>query len=183
MKRFTLILVLSLMLCGVGTVSGWDITIDNTRPSSIVWNVSDRPGLISFVSYDGINLSSYDPNATVFVQSDLSSGTYHSIKVIAGGDTAILTATTNTSAAEAVNTDINKWFYLGLILLMFFCGFAIHWSLFWVGSFISLYALAEYILKVPAISINIVNLQFLIYGAMFLLGLILWVFRKKKGYR
>jgi hypothetical protein len=176
-----ILLILSCLL--ISPCLAWNISIDNIRPSSIVWNVSEKPGSITFVSYDGINLSSYDPNASLFVQSDLSSGTYHSIKVIAAGQPAIMTATTNVSAAEAVNSDVDKWFYLILILLCFFCGFAIHWFLFWIGSFIALYALAEYILKVQQITVNIVNLQFLIYGAMFILGLVLWVFRKKKGFR
>lgn len=172
-----------LIIMCVGGVSAWNISIDNTGSSSIVWNTSDKPGLITFVSYDGINLSNYDPNATQFVQSDLSSNTFHNIKVIADGQTATFSTVTNMSAAEKVNTLINEWFLVGVVLALFILGFVIHWLLFWIGSFVSLYGLADYLLKHPNLIVSIWSLPFLIFGALFVLGFVLWAFRKKKGFR
>lgn len=180
-KLLSLTLLAILTLSGI--VAGWNITVDYTTPSSIVWNLSEKPGTITFVSYDGINITKYDPDAVELVQSDLSSNTYHSLKVIADGETAIKSQVTNESAADKVNTDIDTWFLVGAVLVLFFCGFAIHWFLFWIGSFVSLYGMATFILEHSPIQANIWNLQFLIYGALFVMGFVLWAFRKRKGFR
>jgi hypothetical protein len=179
MKKYLLFL-LGIAILAIPCLA-WDITIDRTSPSSIVWNVSQKPGEIAFASYDGINLSGYDPNTSVLIQSDLSSGTYHSLKVISSGETATLSGSTNTSAAERVNTLISDWFYVGLTLVLFFCGFAIHRWLFFVGSGISLYGLAVWMEKTAIQVTDIWHIQYFIYIFFFVFGFFLWAVKIKTG--
>jgi hypothetical protein len=181
MKKLLLLLIGIIAL--VLPCIAWNISIDKTSPNTIVWNVSQKTGLISSLYLDGLSVTGFNTNASLIVQQNLNSNSLHEIRITSGGNLSTKTAMTNMSAAESVNSNINKWFYLGIILLLFFCGFAIHWFLFWVGSGVSLYALAEYISTIQTIDLNMINLQFLIYGALFILGFVLWAFRKKKGYR
>ena len=178
-KQLFLILIIGVLI--FSPVLAWDITIDRTSPSSIVWNVSQKPGTITFASYDGINISGYDPNTTILIQSDLSSGTYHSLKIVSSGETATLSGSTNTSSAERVNTLISDWFYVGLTLALFFCGFVIHRWLFFVGSGISLYGLAVWMEKTSVQVTDIWHIQYFIFIFFFVFGFFLWAVKIKTG--
>lgn len=179
MKKIIFILIGLILM--ISPCLAWDISIDRTSPSSIVWNVSQKPGIITFASYDGINLSGYDPNTSILIQSDLSSGTYHTLKVISSGESATLSGSTNTSAAERVNTLISDWFYVVLALGLFFCGFAIHRWLFFVGSGISLYGLAVWMEKTSVQITDIWHIQYFIFIFFFVFGFFLWAVKIKSG--
>lgn len=183
MKIIPIILLAALL---TGAVSAWTITTDTVSQTSITWNVSEKTDIITELSYDGISVSDYNVNAQTLVQSNLKPGEFHFITVNANGTTSTASATTNASAQEDYYSQsadtwafLNQWFYVGLIIVLFILGFSLHWSMFFIGSFISLFALAKYLLDQPVVTIDIWALPFLIYGALFVIGFILWAVRKR----
>jgi hypothetical protein len=134
---------------------------------------------LTFVSLDGITLTGYDPNATIIIQSGLQGGESHTISAIANNTTATATATTRTSAGDTLINLVSDWFPVFIILMLFVFGVWLHWLIFFIGSGVSLYFLYDWIQRYPIQTVGIGNLHFLVYAALFILGLILWLFKRK----
>ena len=185
-KNIFLILMAVFLLAN--PVSAWNITVNQTGESYIAWDVSQRVGPITSLAYDGQTISDYDPYANILIQSGLGSNETHFISAISDNVTASLLATTNTSLKNeyyAVSAQLwnffNTWIYLGLIIVLFVIGAVLHWAFYFIGSFISLYALAKYLQETPVQVTDIWHLQYFIYLALFILGLLLWMMGIKKG--
>jgi PKD repeat protein len=157
----------------------WIIFTDNITQSSITWNLSNKALPLTFVSLDGIALTGFDPNATIIIQSGLTGGETHSISAIANNTTATATATTRTSAGDTLINLVSDWFPVFIILGLFAFGVWLHWLIFFIGSGVSLYFLYDWIQRYPIQTVGIGNLHFLVYAALFILGLILWLFKRK----
>jgi hypothetical protein len=172
-----LILILAIL-----PVGGWNITTDSVSSTSIAWNVSDKPGVITSLSYDGITITDFDPDATVLIQSGLYGNETHNIRVVANSTNATASATTSDTTNDAINKQIDKWIYLFIILICFLAGMVLPFGYVFslLGSGVSLYAIAEYIQKVPNPATDIWNIQFYVYLFMFVFGFILVAFRKRK---
>jgi hypothetical protein len=141
--------------------------------------MSNKAAPLTFVSLDGITLTGYNPNATIIVQSGLQGGESHTISAIANNTTATATATTLISAGDRLVNLVSDWFPVFIILGLFAFGVWLHWLIFFIGSGVSLYFLYDWIQRYPIQTVGIGNLHFLVYAALFILGLILWLFRRK----
>jgi hypothetical protein len=161
----------------ISAVSGWTITTDSISSTSVAWNVSQKPGTITALSYDGIQVSGFDPNAAVLVQSGLSGNETHNIAVTAGGILSNLSATTTESSNDVINDLFGRWSYVFVIIIFILAGAVIHWLFYWFGVGVSLYAEAEYIKNNPNIITDIWHVQFYLYLALFILCILLWFLR------
>lgn len=186
--KFIFFIILAFLL--INPCFAWNITVNQTGESFIAWNVSDRPAAITYLAYDGHNLTDYDPYANILIQSGLGSGETHIITATSFNQTVTQSATTNISVknqfffTSSITWDFfNQWFYLGLIIILFILGAKINWAFYLIGSFISLFALAKWLVSNPDTVTDIWHLQFYIYAALFILGLLLWLLQIRKRKR
>ena len=167
--------------------TAWIVSVDNTTTTSIVWNVSNKSEAITALYYDGYEISGYDPSANLLVQSGLDPGEYHFMSITTNATTTNATATTNVSAEESYYSQsasfwgfFAQWYYLIFIIVLLAVAMAVHWIFYFVAAFVSLYALAKFIIDNPGgITTDIWHIQYFIYGAFFLISLIMWAMRKR----
>ncbi len=175
------ILFLALVLLAAIVPVSATITITSETGSSYIgWSWLEGIAATN-ASIDGVYISDFDPSGRVFVLSGLQSNETHKFCVYSESDSGCSTATTaqDNSIFARITGDAMLWFYVILILAVFLFGKVLHWIFFLLGSGISLYALATYLIDNPVITTDIFHLQFYIYCAFFLLGIYLW--GNKKG--
>ena len=192
MNMKIIIAVLALTILATSSASAFTITADQVTETSISWNVTDiDPALaISAVSFDGVNLSGMDPKATVFIQSGLKPGEYHSIRVETSDTLSkIATAKTNASSLDtsqkssndqvsALGDFLNTWKYLILIVIFVIIGLARRLGFIEViASIVSLYALAAYIKENDLSVTDIWHVNFLLYIFFFVFPYVIVYFK------
>lgn len=158
------------------------ITPDEISETSIVWNLTQLPPgtVISTVAFDGIAVSGYDPSSTRIVQNNLYPNESHLITVL---DTLSnvyeSSAYTLPSPQSHLMTQVNRWFYLGLIVALVFLGLMKKLGfLEVVASCISLYALALYLQANPIMAtLDIWHIQFLLYIFFFIFPYVIIYFK------
>lgn len=128
MKKWFIIL---LFLALIPMVSAFNITTDEVTQTSIVWNLSQKPGgvTITEIVLDGITVEGYSSNASRIVQSNLYPGETHIITVIdsspAISELEVTTTAKPVSQGETLFTTINL--YILILLAIIITAFAI-WS-------------------------------------------------------
>lgn len=164
------IILFSLISFVCFTVSGFNITTDETTETSIIWNLSALPNEtnITTIALDGIMLEGFIPNAKQIVQNNLYAGETHLIVVLddtgnestGEAQTVIPNITENEKLAE--NMNLYFLFFIALIFLI-------------LGIFVPYVGLGAVVITIIGI-INAFNHSFLM-GMVFFLTLIasLWI--------
>jgi hypothetical protein len=182
-----LITILALLILCIGIVSAANITVDEVTETSIVWNLSNLTTVsISTIAFDGITISGYYPNVTRLVQNNLYPSESHIITVIDSTGTVYENETyTLPSQQTWMWTQINTWLYLFIIIGIMVIGLVVRrnpvlcFSLNFLASALSVYALYLWITLNPVQTTDIVHLPFLVYIFFFIFPLAAFIFEKK----
>jgi hypothetical protein len=185
MKQIKLILtlIIALALLAIPVSADIQITVQNSSQNYITWSWPAGMGITN-ESIDGVTVCGFDSYATSFTLSGLNPGEQHTIVLYNATDSGTNTATTgpDTSVYADITGTINAWIYVILIIVFFIFGMSIRWGwlLYILGSCISLYALADW-MQTNSIQItDIWHLQFYLYIGLFLMGIVLWIFARRK---
>jgi len=181
MKRLLFILVILAILAVAPAAATINISVKERSQSHITWEWD--PGLtITNASIDGYWIRLFDPLSTEFTLSDLPSNETHTFNLYTATDTGTNTTKTlrDTSSYGTFMDVVNDWIYLIIIILLIWAGRALSKWFYWIASFVSLYALATFISKSESIITDVWHLPFLIYGALFIIPLLMFFFTPRR---
>ena len=180
MKRILFILAIAAILMMIAPASAViDIRVKERTSSFITWEWDSGLSLKN-ASIDGYIIKLFDPLSTEFTLSDLPANESHTFALYTETDSGVKTSRTlkDTSNYSSVMDVINTWIYLLFIIALIWAGVKLSKWFFWLASFISLYALAKFILESESIMTDILHLPFFVYGAMFIIPILMFFFSK-----
>lgn len=185
MKKFALIALVMSMFFISAVSATIPIAVQNSSQNYITW--SWPPGMdLTNESIDGLTVCGFDQYATSFTLSGLNPNEQHTIVIYNATDSGTNTAMTgsDTSVYAQITGTVNTWVYLILIIVLFVIGASIRkdwgWIFYILGSCVSLYALADWMQKNQIQITDIWHLQFYLYIALFVMGIVLWIFGRRR---
>jgi hypothetical protein len=179
--------VLLLLLAFAMPVSA-DITVTTASAGSnyIDWTWTGTGAIdpISIIVDGNYAITNETYPANEYILSGLEPDSTHFIQVISGSSSGYNKTSTlpDSSVYGQLTANVNTWFYVLLVAVLFIIGRYLHWIFYWFGSCVALYAEALELIQYPDIVTDIWHIQFYIYLALFLLGIGLWFLQigKKK---
>lgn len=174
------IFFLALLIIAVIVPVSATINISAESGSSYIrWSWPVDAGVIN-ASVDGKYIDNFDSSGGTFILSNIPANETHQFCVYSSTDNGCSTTSTgqDNSVFSQITSDAMLWFYVIAIMVVFLFGKILNWIFYFLGSGISLYALAMYLIDNPVITTDIFHIQFYIYCAFFLLGIYLWGHKK-----
>jgi hypothetical protein len=136
------------------------------------------------MSVDGQIVTNFDPHAYSYTVKGSGPLEYHTIAVYTNQTSATSDATTTADVATMLINDVLEYIWAIAAICMIVIGLGSRnriWSMFClllVAPFLSLFGFATYIQQTGIMITDIWHLPFFIYGALFIVSLVLWASKR-----
>ena len=182
-KALALIAILAILaMVALPASAAINVSVTRVGVTYIMWQWPDYITNVTG-SVDGVMMPDIDPHTHTFSLTNLKENETHTLAIYTDTDSGTSTASTlpdNSVYVQTLEFSL-AWVYILLAAIMFLLGAKVHWLFYWFGSGISLYALYKWI-QVNTVTTTIESLQFWIYLALFITGLLLWMMTRKRSH-